>query len=412
MAKYKIRFQTVEGGPLPVHVHPQVVKGRFYTHFNGPNFVPAKRGEGSIKGATLLRSGRVQLSQGWWDSYYALLRGAPLPETAAVEPGRVVPGSWEALINHYKAHSTKWLTAGPTTQSNYRPYHDSIIRAMGRLQVAKTLDAIEPHIHAKQFGVAGKVEAAPMAAKDLRTVFNMLCEHARTKLKWIAVNPVRDIEKPKSANKDGLHTWTESEVAFWRRAFPDYASDARAILEIDLAFGARASDLLQLGFKNITGDEISFQPKKTKQSTGRWVHLEASENVRDGEHLMAVLAARNPDQRYFFQQPPKGFNQYSAGSPGVTSLPLPRSYTWLTKEWGKWRAQVAALPGAPDGIAQCTPHGLRKCFATRMADAGASLTDIADALGDTEESARIYVKARNSRKGAKRAQRQAAAEAA
>ena len=112
------------------------------------------------------------------------------------------------------------------------------------------------------------------AAVQLHRVFGLLFEHARLSLKWVGVNPVRDIKKPKSKNKDGHHTWTKEEVSAWRKAFPVVNPDgtpcmARRFLELALAWGARASDLLQLGWKNVDGGVVSFVPSKTRISTGK-----------------------------------------------------------------------------------------------------------------------------------------------
>ena len=391
MPKYKQNFRQLDGDPLPRYVHPIVGRdGLVRTYF--------RRGDekGTIHGALLRGAGRVQLSPKWWDEYNALKHRQPLPgatEDEIVAAGGIVPGSWDALIAHFTTQSPKWLVIRPVTQRRYRRHHMLISKLLGPLKVAKTLDAIQPLIHKKQFGDAATgTEAAPMEAKALRTVFHILCEHARRQpLAWIATNPVADIEKPKTKNKDGLHTCTEAEVAAWRRAHPDYASDVRAFFEMGLAWGARASDLLTLGWSNIAEGVICFTPNKTRESTGAIVHLE----VR-GEHLEAVLAARPQGQTYFFQKPPAGSNQYARGNV-VTLKPEARSYSWLKDQFPKWRAEA--------GVEKVIPHSLRKLFATRMANAGASLTDIADALGDTEESAKIYVAKRDKKQGAQRAQR-------
>jgi integrase len=215
-----------------------------------------------------------------------------------------------------------------------------------------------------------------------------------------------DIPTPKSQNKDGHHTWTLDEVAAWRDAFPILNADgtpcmARRFLEMEVAWGARAGDLLQLGWENIDAGVISFTPQKTRISTGKVVHLDATDqNGNNGEHLAAVLAHCPRNEAFFFQKPPAGFNQYTKGKV-VALKPEPWSYTRLEKDVREWRATASVGD-------ECTAHGLRKTFATMMADRDVPPLALASALGDTLESAMIYIKKRDERRASLAASRKAA----
>jgi integrase len=228
------------------------------------------------------------------------------------------------------------------------------------------------------------------AAIQLHRVFGLLFEHARRDLHWIEVNLARDIAKPKSKNKNGHHTLSDAEVEKLRTAHPDYASDERTFLEIGIAWGPRAGDLCQLGWKNIEHGLISFTPEKTRHSTGAEVTLPVT-----GEHVAAVLAQRSKTDTFFFQQPPKGSNQYNRDKL-VALNPKPWDYSRARKMWKEMRER-AGIGDEP------TIHSMRKAFATRMANKGANPQDIADALGDTLASAMIYTKKRDKRAGAARA---------
>jgi integrase len=81
--------------------------------------------------------------------------------------------------------------------------------------------------------------------------------------------------------------------------------------------------------------------------------------------------------------------------------PEPWSYTRLEKTVREWRATA----GVSD---ECTAHGLRKTFATMMADRDVPLLSLASALGDTPESAMIYIKKRDERRASLQASRKAA----
>jgi integrase len=342
----------------------------------------------------------------WWDGYLALRDGRPLPMPEVVEKGKVVPGSWAVLIAHFKEHNDGWKKMdADSTQRGYLPYMNRISEIIGPYKVAKTEPAtIKEFISKVRFGDPNasdekKRKPRPGAARMYYTIFGLLYEHAcdPNGLAWVAVNPMRGkfIEKPKTLNKDGHHTLTEVEVEALRLAHPDYASDERAFLEIGMHWGPRAGDLMQLGFKNIEAGFVTFTPEKTKNSTGAEVALPV-----EGEHLLAVLAHRPKTGTFFFQQPPKGSNQWNRHKI-VDLSPRCWDYTRARKTWKEMRERACIGEEA-------VIHSMRKCFATRMANAGASLTDIADALGDTEESAKIYVQKRNKRAGAARAVRLAA----
>jgi integrase len=404
MPKYRTTFRTVTGEPFaPLHVQAMIDRtGKLRTYWRGPGDRCA------INGARLLRmvpnaeqpTWIVDASAKWWDQYFALRHGTPLPVEDGVEPviekGGLIVGSWDQLIALYKTDNTGWLAMGKSTRDGYVPYQNTISRILGSHKVAKTeARHVKDLITKKQFGDPNATQEKerqplPMAAKMLRTVFGLLYEHARLELRWIEINPVRDIKKPKSANKDGHHTLTEAEVDALRRAHPDYASDERAFLEIGIAWGARASDLCGLGFKNIAADFVTFKPEKTQNSTGAVVTLPVA-----GEHLLAVFDARSQTDKFFFQQPPKGSNQYNRHKL-VDLNPRCWDYTRARKMWQEMRERAGI---GDDAVI----HSMRKLFATRMAEAGTSLTDIADALGDTEESAKIYVAKRNKKAGAARA---------
>jgi integrase len=406
MPKYKTTFKQSNGEPFPpLHVNAMIDRtGVLRTYWRGPG------DRRTIRGARLLRmvpnteqpTWIVEAPQKWWDAYFALRHGKPMPVAADAEPvvekGRLVPGSWDALIAHYKLHSDGWKKMDPgSTQAGYLPYINRISELLGSCKVAQTEAAtIKEFISKVRFGDPNakdekKRKPRPGAARMYYTVFGLLYEHARLDLnglKWVVVNPVRDIKKPTSLNKTGLHTLTQVEAA--RRAYPDYASDERALLEIGCAWGPRAGDLMQLGFKNIDGGFVTFTPEKTEHSTGAEVVLPLK-----GEHLLAVLAHRSTTDTYFFQQPPKGANQWNRHKL-LAFKHEPWDYTRARKTFKAMR-ELAGIGDEP------TLHSMRKYFATRMANAGASLTDIADALGDTEESARVYVQKRDKRAGSARA---------
>jgi integrase len=139
-----------------------------------------------------------------------------------------------------------------------------------------------------------------------------------------------------------------------------------------LGSGARSrSDFAGLSWNNVRDGYLVWTPKKTDESTGAMVRIKIAD-----KHLKAALATRSKDDGYFLQS-------REGGGP------------WSDSHIGKMFRQWCREAGLSDRVVM---HGLRKLFATRMADAGASVLQIAAALGDTPESAMGYIKKRNTSK--------------
>lgn len=415
MPSYKTKFKTTRGEVFPpLNVQAQIVKGKLYCMYRGPKAIGRTAAERSLKGARLTaRVGIVEVSQAFWNQYLALEHCQAIPVAdgaeAVVEAGGLVPRSWDALILDFKQNDLAWKKAKPSTHENYENDFAKISKNLGSCKVAKTTGAhVEALIVKLWFGDATSTVAKERdprwgAAKELRKTFSRLYEHARKKLNWVEVNPVPDIEKPTTLNKEGHHTLTEREVQLLREAHPDDASDERAFLEMGITWGPRVSDLLLLGFDNILNGAIRFTPIKTENSTGAEVNLQF-EGVPGNEHLMRVLAARRQSDKFFFQAPPKGSNQWNRHK--IVDLnPKPWGYR---RAWEMWRAMCEHAGIGDEPVI----HSMRKLFATRMANTGASAIEIGDALGDTPESAMVYIRKRNKGANASKALRAALAAAA
>jgi hypothetical protein len=135
--KYRSTFRQTNGEPFPPrYVNAKVNGGVLRCYFRGPH------GKGTIKGARLVRTGFVECSARWWDTYWSLRHGKSLPVEDGAEPvvekGGLVPGSWDALIAHYKAHNIGWKEMGEKTQNGYLIYQNHISRVIGSHGVAIT----------------------------------------------------------------------------------------------------------------------------------------------------------------------------------------------------------------------------------------------------------------------------------
>ena len=395
---YRSTFRQADGAPFPpLYVNAKVDGGVLRAYWRGPGYRDLPRGGATLPGVRLLRTGCVEASAKFWDRYNWLRYGKPVPNAAgSEEPGVIISESWDALIVHYRLKNAKYKRLGKKAQHDRNIILNKIGLIYGAGKVAKTearhlkelLDKIEFGDPAAKEKKARKPRAK--AAAVYRLVFGMLFDHARVELGWVQTNPIRDIEKPKGLNPDGHHTLTEGEVRALRAVYPDYASDERCLLELGCGWGARAGDLLQLGWRDIEDGFVTFTPGKTEHSTGAIVTLPA-----EGEHLLAVLAHRSRTRRFFFQAPPKGSNQWGNRNKIVELNPKCWGYR---RAWDMWKAMCERAQ-----VSDATMHSMRKYFATRMIDAGANPQGVADALGDTLESAMVYFKKRDKVKGAARA---------
>jgi integrase len=399
MPKYRSTFQQPDGTPFaPLYVNVKIDGGVLRAYWRGPGYRDLPRGGATIPGVRLLRTGRIEASAKFWDRYNWLRYGKRPPDAddleTANEPGAIVSESWDALIAHYRLHNAPYRRLGKKARHDRDIVLHKIGMNLGGKKVAKAeLRHLKELLDKIEFGDPTAKERKareprPSAAIAYRLVFGMLFDHARTPLGWVQANPIRDIEKAKRPNKDGLATLTEASVRALRAAYPDYASDERALLELGCGWGARAGDLLSLGWKNVEDGMITFCPTKTKESTGAVVTLPV-----EGEHLLAVLAHRPKAARYFFQAPPKGSNQWNQD--WVVEL-NPKCWGYR-RAWELWKG-MRETAGITD--TDVTLHSMRKYFACRMIDNGARVQGVADALGDTLESAQIYFAKRDKVKGA------------
>src|SRR4029077_15161402 len=103
MKRYRSTFRQTTGEAFPPKfVNAKIRCGALRCNYRGP------AGGGTITGARVVRAGIVEVSSRFWDQYFALRHGKPpLPVEDGVEPaekGALIPGNWDCLIAHYKAH--------------------------------------------------------------------------------------------------------------------------------------------------------------------------------------------------------------------------------------------------------------------------------------------------------------------
>jgi integrase len=201
--------------------------------------------------------------------------------------------------------------------------------------------------------------ATPAAANKLLKLIRRLCVFA-IKREYISVDPTYGVKGFK-ASVDGYHTWDDAEIAKFEA---HHGIDSKAVLalRIMLYTGAARQDAAAMGRQNVKGGRISYRRHKTGGEVDLPIHPD----------LAVVLANAPSDQMLFIT--------YGKG----------RGYNPAT--FGNWFHDMCVEAGLP----HCSPHGLRKAGATRLANAGATEFEIMAFLGHrTPAEAKTYTKRAN-----------------
>jgi integrase len=187
----------------------------------------------------------------------------------------------------------------------------------------------------------------PSAANNFRKRLAQVLDLA-VKLEWLTTNPARQT-KPLDVESGGHHTWSEDDIARFYEVHKPGTLPHRA-MTLMLWTGAARVDAVKLGWFSIKqtpeGERLQYRRQKTKRSGGELVSIPL-----------------HPELRAVLDICPKG--------PGTflqTQYGKQRSAKSLTGDMRKW-CDKAGLP-------ECTPHGLRKAIARRLAEAGATAAQI------------------------------------
>lgn len=183
----------------------------------------------------------------------------------------------------------------------------------------------------------GRPVGGPVAATNLKKQLNRFFRYMK-KIKWIAHNPLEEVEHPSSAKVAGFHTWTEAEIAQYKKRHP-LGTKARLAIEIILWTWQRRGDARLFGPKHIIRGKINFTASKNQANL--WLPIP-------------------PDlDRAIKAMPSVGIQTYL-----VTEYGKPFSAEGFGNKMRQW-CDEADLP-------HCSAHGLRKAAATRAAQSEAT----------------------------------------
>lgn len=201
--------------------------------------------------------------------------------------------------------------------------------------------------------ILAKMADTPAAAFNLRKrlipVFRLAI-----RLGWIQINPAA-LADPVAYHAKGHHTWTEAEIARFLEVHA-FGTIAHRAMTLMLWTGAARADAVKLGWFSIKATPEGERLQYTRQKTGR---------MRDPVLISIPIA---PDLRAVLDALPR-----DAGTFLQTVEGKQRSAKALTGDMRKW-CDAAGLP-------DCTPHGLRKAIARRLAEAGAAANIIGAVTG-------------------------------
>ena len=289
-------------------------------------------------------------SENFMRAYAAALDG--VNDRTNIGSERTRPGSISALIVSY--YALVFPTLKPSTQRLRR----NILERFRREHRDKPVARLEQHHIA---GIIAAKANTPEAANNLRKLLRHLLDHAIT-INMIKANPVIGTIRFKITS-DGIHTWTEDEVAQFVKRHP-LGSRAYLALALALYTGQRCSDVWQMGWQHVRGNKIAVRQQKT--NTPLLIPIVSA---------LAQALETVPRTNLTFLLTQRGVPFCSAG--GLSN--------WFSK-----RCREAGLPKC------CSMHGLRKLAATRLANEGCSEREIMAITGhrSVKEVSR-YIEARD-----------------
>jgi integrase len=292
-------------------------------------------------------------------AYQAAL-GGEAAQPREIGASHTRPGTVAALVAAY-FKSPAFTALSPSTRATYRGIIERFRAAHGDKRVA-TLRREDV-----QRMLSGKV-STPAAARNWLRMVRMLMQFAVGQ-GLRDDNPTQGVKGP-AARSSGFHTWTEDEIAKFEAHHP-IGSRARLALALLLYTAQRRGDVIRMGRQHIHGGVLRIR----QQKTGTLVEIPVHATLRE------VLDA-TPSKHLTFLTTKDGKAFTAAG-------------------FTNWFRECCEAAGLPDG---CSPHGLRKAAARRLAEAGCTAHEIMAITGHkTLREAQRYTEAADRAKLAKQA---------
>ena len=300
-------------------------------------------------------------------AYAAAVANGAKPQAFDIGAARTIGGSIDAaLVSYYKL-------VFPRLKSSTQAMRRGILERFRAKHGHKPVAQLERR-HIEDM-IAAMAET-PHAANNLLKVLRHLLDHA-IDINLIEANPALKVKKFKITG-DGIHTWTEDEVA---QFITHHAAGSRAYLAMMLMLwtGQRKSDAVRMGWQHVRNGKIAVRQEKT----GTQLLIPISSELAEA---LALVPRTN-----------------------MTFLLTERGAPFTAAGFGNWMRDRCDEAGLP----QCSSHGLRKLTATRLAELGCSEREIMAVTGHKSVSeVSRYTKAAEQSKLAERAMAKMGAEKA
>lgn len=278
-----------------------------------------------------------------YQAAYADAFGGPAP-TLAVVPNTIrrsvdAEGSIDWLVTQY-LNSDMFRGLSADTQNGRRRVLEGFRADHG----AEPYAELQPqHVIALMDAIPGGAHPKRNWLKHISGMF-LFAEEKRLR----SDNPCRGFKRPKAPKTDGFHTWTDDEIAQYRRYWA-YGTVPRLVMELAVETSARRGDVTRLGPEQMNNGRFEFQHNKNGVDVSFPVSAE----------LQAAIDAM-PNTNY------ATFLHTKAGEP--------RSAKALGGDFRKW-CDKAKLPN------HCGLHGLRKGCLRILAEAGCNILELQSRSG-------------------------------
>lgn len=305
------------------------------------------------KGRRKIRLPGLPYSEEFMEAYRSSLAGLKTAPEKVAAPEKAPAGSLRWLCQKYFG-SGEFKQLEDKTKRVRRRILDGFCNTHG----LKPVSRIEPvHIRRLRDEKSDRPEAANAFLKALRQLFGYGAGAG-----YMNSNPARDIPYF-SSHSDGIHTWTEAEIAQFERCHP-IDSKPRLAMAIMLYLGQRRSDAIRLGRQHLRDGYLEFTQHKNRARAA------VSLKIKIHPKLHQIIEANGAGNLQFI----------------VTEFGKPFSDAGFGNRFRKW-CDEASLP-------QCSAHGLRKAAATRLAEAGCTDQEIKAITGHrTSKEVSRYTKA-------------------
>jgi integrase len=194
----------------------------------------------------------IPWSEDFMRQYAAALEGVTERTTNSIGVERTKAGSFNALVvSYYRSPEFRGLK--PSTQVMRR----NIIERFRNEHGDKPINRLA-RSHIKD--IIGAKANTPEAANNLLKVLRLLLNYA-VSIDMVAANPTIGIKKYRSANADGIHTWTEDEVRQFLTRHP-VGSSAHLAMMLMLCLGQRRSDAVRMGWRTFATARLPYGKRK------------------------------------------------------------------------------------------------------------------------------------------------------